>query len=898
MSIDYTKTKLWEKTLGQKNRKYKSQIDQLRVSFESVHENASLLASTIKVKFVEYTDHTIDHADALWNMTDIILDGSDLELNPTEAYVLGCSFLLHDLGMSCAIYNNEEELRNTTQWRNIASSLKRKGVKENDILKRADLEALRLLHPENAIKLPTLLFNKNGKKEFIINESKFRDGFGGIIGKLAYSHGLSVRKIEQLFPEYSSGTIPSLPREWEVNPIKLACILRIADAIHICSDRTPPILMASTEFGEVSKLHWGFQSKMNTPLCNKGQLEFPSLEFKKENREEWWTCFDTLKMIDRELREVNALLRRRELSPLSVTSVKNIENPQYLAEIVKVDGWTPVEANMKVSNVSGLVKSLGGSALYGNNAIVPLRELVQNASDAIRARRLIEERDKNWGDIHIRINEAEDGITTIEVEDNGIGMSKDVLVGHLLDFGSSFWHSNSMLEEFPELESSGFESTGHFGIGFFSVFMWGDKVTVISRKCNEALTDTNVLEFDSGTESRPLLRPAEKNEQLKDGGTKIIIHLKEKFFKKHLQYSKIAFNPNVSQTELFLCELFPCMDCNIYLEENGNILKGPIISANEWIDMDAVEFLYRVHSRFRNTLHENDKLTKYIREVCKRVREVKDENGQVVGRGALDPNIGGMLTVGGIKTSDTDMFAGVLGSSCSVANRYSASPIVSERAFKVWLEEQKRLLSKSFNWEKDDPEFRIATLLHSFGISVDNFTIAYYGKRPVKYNDIKKIVKTSSIKEYVIFEIPLLAQVNQKNFILEKNVFMCNMMMPYISKERNGIYNETSLYSKKFPNFKNKKMLSELVEMAIAEAWQENVSAITTYNPDRSLKKKLATYNKEDIMGPFVSVLKKPSKKITGKSCSATTKSTVKRKSAAPKKSPAAKKKSVASKRK
>ena len=93
-------------------------------------------------------------------------------------------------------------------------------------------------------------------------------------------------------------------------------------------------------------------------------------------------------------------------------------------------------------------------------------------------------------------------------------------------------------------------------------------------------------------------------------------------------------------------------------------------------------------------------------------------------------------------------------------------------------------------------------------------------------------------------------------------------------------------------------MLSELVEMAIAEAWQENVSAITTYNPDRSLKKKLATYNKEDIMGPFVSVLKKPSKKITGKSCSATTKSTVKRKSAAPKKSPAAKKKSVASKRK
>lgn len=883
MSIDYKKTKLWEKTLGQKKHKYKSEIEQLRVSFESVHEEASYLAGTIKVKFFEYTDHTVEHADALWNMADIILEESDIKLNPAEAYVLGCSFLLHDLGMSCAIYNNEDELRNTTQWRDIAASLKRKGLKEDDILKRADLEALRLLHPENAIKLPTLLFDKNGQKEYIIKESKFRAGFGEIIGNLAYSHGLSVRKLEKLFPEPSVGSIPSLPREWEVNPIKLACILRIADAIHISSDRTPPILMASTEFGEVSKLHWGFQAKMKPPCCDKGQLAFPSNTFNKDNREEWWTCFDTLKMIDRELREVNALLGRRNLPPLAVANVKNIEDPKYLADIVKVDGWTPVEANMKVSNVSGLVKSLGGSALYGNNAIVPLRELVQNASDAIRARRLIEGRDKNWGDIHIRINEAEDGITTIEVEDNGIGMSKDVLVGHLLDFGSSFWHSNSMLEEFPELESSGFESTGHFGIGFFSVFMWGDKVTVISRKCNEALTDTNVLEFDSGTESRPLLRPAEKNEQLKDGGTKIIIHLKEKFFKKHLQYSKIAFNPNVSQTELFLCELFPCMDCNIYLEENGNILKGPIISANEWINMDAVEFLYRVHSRFHYTLHENDKLAKYIREVCKRVREVKDENGQVVGRGALDPNIGGMLTVGGIKTSDTYMFAGALGSSCSVANRYSASPIVSERAFKVWLEEQKKLLLKKFNWEQDDPEFRIATLLHSFGISVDNFAIAYYGKQPVKYNDIKKIVKTSSIKEYVIFEIPPLAQVNQKNFILEKNVFMCNMMMPYISKECNGIYNEASLYNKKFPNFKNKKMLSELVEMAIAEAWQENVSAITTYNLNRSLEKKLATYDKKDIILPCVSVLKMPPKKTTGKTCSATTKSIVKKKTVASK---------------
>jgi len=38
-------------------------------------------------------------------------------------------------------------------------------------------------------------------------------------------------------------------------------------------------------------------------------------------------------------------------------------------------------------------------ALYGKNMIVPLRELIQNASDAIRARRIIEDEPSEYGDI-------------------------------------------------------------------------------------------------------------------------------------------------------------------------------------------------------------------------------------------------------------------------------------------------------------------------------------------------------------------------------------------------------------------------------------------------------------------------------------------------------------------
>ena len=55
-------------------------------------------------------------------------------------------------------------------------------------------------------------------------------------------------------------------------------------------------------------------------------------------------------------------------------------------------------------------------------------------------------------------------------------MSRRVLVDYLLDFGSSFWTSEGVKQEFPGLIGKGMPHTGRYGIGFFSVFMLGDFV--------------------------------------------------------------------------------------------------------------------------------------------------------------------------------------------------------------------------------------------------------------------------------------------------------------------------------------------------------------------------------------------------------------------------------------
>jgi hypothetical protein len=68
-----------------------------------------------------------------------------------------------------------------------------------------------------------------------------------------------------------------------------------------------------------------------------------------------------------------------------------VEEPERLRQLIPTKGWTPIDTRIKITSVTDLVRKLGGEELYGHDPIVPLRELIQNASDAVRARRPIED---------------------------------------------------------------------------------------------------------------------------------------------------------------------------------------------------------------------------------------------------------------------------------------------------------------------------------------------------------------------------------------------------------------------------------------------------------------------------------------------------------------------------
>jgi len=167
-----------------------------------------------------------------------------------------------------------------------------------------------------------------------------------------------------------------------------------------------------------------------------------SFEFPREEMEAWWYAYDTLCMIDKELREVDSLFSLLGWIRFAAKGVTHIESPLEL----KINGfqtnnWEPVDTRIKVSNIALLVERLGGKQLYGDNPSVPLRELIQNAADAIRAKRILIN-DTTYGEIIVRFEKENENSYWIEVEDNGIGMSTSVLTNEFLDFGVSFWEVN------------------------------------------------------------------------------------------------------------------------------------------------------------------------------------------------------------------------------------------------------------------------------------------------------------------------------------------------------------------------------------------------------------------------------------------------------------------------
>lgn len=479
--------------------------------------------------------HDITHIDALWRVANQIA-GPDYPLNPAEAYVLGGAFLLHDSAHVLAAYpRGIDQLKETLHWQDLIAQ-RYAGIqppRHSAEEKSALFQVLRHLHAEQAHVLAKLSWSSPGSSDqlYLIENNELRSYYADLIGEIAASHHWSPDETASRFRGRQVPCPAFLGVDaWEVDALKVAFLLRAADAAHLDDLRAPWFLFALRQPEGVSATHWRFQAKLGQPKrTDSGELRLGSgSSFTPTEREAWWMAYDVAQMVDRELRAAHDFLKEEGRPEFAAHAVLGVESPRAFARQVPARDWEPIDASPKVGNLPQLISRLGGSALYGDNKTAPLRELLQNALDAVRALRGLGELGASEGEVRVSIERTGNNEWILAVTDDGIGMSRHVLTDVLMDFGTSLWATDALREELPGLAKSGFESVGKFGIGFFSVFMLGSEVKVTTRRYLPSSNFDSVhwqLNFDSGLSSRPTLIKPEASDQLPKPGTRVAVRI-------------------------------------------------------------------------------------------------------------------------------------------------------------------------------------------------------------------------------------------------------------------------------------------------------------------------------------------------------------------------------------
>jgi hypothetical protein len=493
--------------------------------------------------------------------------------------------------------------------------------------------------------------------------------------------------------------------------VKLACLLRCADAAHIDNRRAPDFLYALLRRNGISRDHWQAQNWLAGPDIEQADplaetmIYTSNRDFERKDADSWWVAYDAVTLVDEEIRASNALLRSRPQHkvspPFKIQRVGGSSSPELMSAHVRARDWSPWSAKLHVGNVEKLVKNIGGESLYGagvDKFYVALREIIQNARDAVVARRKVDPIFAE-GAIRIRVQKRETR-WLLEVEDNGVGMSEKTMTGPLLDFGTSFWATHLVQNEFPGLRASGFKPIGQYGIGFYSIFMISDDVSISSRRLDQGVKNVCQLKFPRGLTLRPLITSGPDSSFGSDTSTIVSCALHEQTLDdqgKIFLHSGVMNEPNLRiKLEDYIAIIAAGLDVSVQLK------------------MGDDEFI-EVHRPISTVIAEGDQerwllklalssyraieFTEKARRDATRLRPLTSGD-QIVGLAAIElsqnAHAFNVRTVGGLATSISGRassgFVGFIDFSSGSAKREGRAVVAPESALTGWANEQFQLL--------------------------------------------------------------------------------------------------------------------------------------------------------------------------------------------------------------
>jgi hypothetical protein len=444
----------------------------------------------------QYTLHDEVHALRVTELMWLVMpERVRLTVNPVEIALLILAAFAHDQGMAIEPsdldslksdpdfqlfrenweidHPNVADVRRLADDRALAAKEREKARSIDHELHGAMLtDYIRRTHGERSAKFVKRRYASDARIDVKgVNLAEF-------VARLSASH---VQPATQLSPN-NGFRFDERIGNYSVNLCYLGAILRLADIMDLDRDRTPDSLYRTISFrSPISLAEWSKHRSVQGWVIRPGLIQYTlSCEHPEYQR----AAYHFMDWIDDELAATHELVASFPAAfhhyaldvPLRVDRSR-IE-PKGNAYI-----YRDLEFSLSRNEIVSLLMT---ERLYGGPQLC-VRELLQNALDALRYRKAIMRREgMDWKHGQIRFSHElnERGFEVLRCTDNGVGMTEDVVVRFLTRAGRSYYRSPEFEQERTSFRKAGvdFDPCAQFGIGFMSCFMVGDLITIKTRR--------------------------------------------------------------------------------------------------------------------------------------------------------------------------------------------------------------------------------------------------------------------------------------------------------------------------------------------------------------------------------------------------------------------------------
>ena len=457
---EYKNAKLWKLFIN------KAASDgNVITAVEKICDFAVDRASKIDLTFPLYTRHDEVHICNVMNIMIALLGEKADEISKKEAAMLVLAAACHDLGMSYSDDEKKALLADTDRVNDYLSTHSREyvnayknGADEPSLDEDTASDFLRSIHHE---RVGEVLDKISDEWKGELNKYFFLTD----LTTVCQSHGCGISDLRATDFDYKPNLDLTL----------CAVLLRLADILDFDASRAPKTLYdfcgfngrskPSEKFSEEewkkhrSSVGFDFAPDPNTDRSKPYLLHYRA-ECEDINIDRGVNLY--IDWVDKELANCIAILNARNIT-------ERVVLPYRIKRDIKAINYISGDFTLNL-NKDRILKLFSGVELYGDEGIF-VRELIQNAVDAVLALQDLGKAPRRWKpQINITTWTDDDGYYWFRIEDNGLGMTEEIIYKYFLTAGNSYYISDDFKMLKDECGGGEFSAISRFGIGILSCF--------------------------------------------------------------------------------------------------------------------------------------------------------------------------------------------------------------------------------------------------------------------------------------------------------------------------------------------------------------------------------------------------------------------------------------------